>query len=237
MNIVLPLEQIPTISISGTPGAGKSTAASLLAGRLNRGRTGQKVWYIESGFWYRALAYLHKTGKLYWDGKMDLNVVRNFDFVSFLCNGKNWADIQHWDMDLPTAWLARNLDLRAIIEEKQKPFTENHLAKIIVGPKSADLKFYLHTDSHTGAMRRVQFHSLLGFDGDINVVERLVDMRAEQDNVRKVASVRADKDGVISIDTTELSPHQIMEIMFEKVWETALSRQIALPAGPQIALV
>ena len=227
--LALPLATIPTIAITGTPGAGKSTAACALAHRLSQlVQPGQAVRYLETGFWYRVAGWLHATGQLVWDGSLDLAKLKSFDFKTFLQVPANQVLIQHPDIDLPTAWLAQNPEVRGIIAARQQEVIARPTSKVLVGAGlPGELNIYLHTDATTGASRRCQLQRQWGRHVNIAELERVVALRTEQDAGRANAAVKT-VDGGLSIDTTNLTAFEVDALIWAEVERSINTGRVVL---------
>lgn len=224
MTVISSFSYVPTIVITGTPGAGKSTAGANLSRLLNQQYPAQPACYIETGFWYRIIGWMHCTGQLYWDGKINWSMLRTLNFRALLLNKDVCRRIQAPEVDIPTAWLAQNPEIRGLVATAQSDVLARPTSKILIGADMrGDIKFHLQSSPDIGARRRLQLQHTLGNGADIRSLERLVATRAEQDHTRNIATVRQDG-GVISINTNTMSSDQVASVMFKEVLAFGCSR-------------
>lgn len=217
MTVISTFAYTPTIVITGTPGAGKSTAAADLSMRLSQQSPAHPAYFIETGFWYRILGWMHCTGQLYWDGKINWPMLRSLDFRALLLN----PDIRRWiqapEVDMPTALLAQNADIRGLVATAQQSVLARPTSKVLVGADmQGDIKFHLQASPEVAARRRLQLQHSLGNGANLRDLERLVATRAEQDHTRSIAAVRMDN-GVISIHTDDLSADRVVDAMMAEI--------------------
>ncbi len=228
MAVITNIQNVPRVVITGTPGAGKSTVAAMLSQSLSYS-CNDPIYYIETGFWYRILGWMHCTGQLYWDGKINWQMLHALDFRSLLVNPEIRRQIQAPEVDLPTAWLARNSDIRGLVATSQNDVLMRRSSKILVGAgMQGDLYFHLQSAPDVGAKRRMQLQHTLGNGANLRDLERLVAVRAEQDHTRSVATVHRG-DGVIAINTDDLSPDQVLASMLNEISSWQMGAHLPAP--------
>jgi cytidylate kinase len=192
------------VAIDGPAGAGKSTVARALAGKL-------AYTYLDSGAMYRCVALLSRTSPeespaaLARDANIDLG-------ARVLLNGRDVTDAIRAPAIAETASrVAADPDVREALVAKQRELitrgdwvAEGRDIGTVVAP-DAELKVFLTADPRERAGRRA---SELGADLDAVLAEQT--LRDERDSTREHSPLRP-APGAITLDTTGLSVEEVVQ--------------------------
>ncbi len=215
----------PVITIDGPAGVGKSTLAQALAEELG-------YTLLESGALYRAvgLAALErgiaaddeaaaealvagleielspgpKDGRVFLSG-VDVTDRLREEAVGNMASAISKLDVVREAMTDLQRRLAR--DGRVVVEGRD--------AGTVVFPQ-AEVKFFLDASLAERARRRVAQLAEKGIEVDYARVEAEMAARDEQDSTRSLAPLRP-AEGAIVIDTTSLSPAEVLARMIKEV--------------------
>jgi cytidylate kinase len=213
------------ITIDGPAGAGKTTVSKILAERL-----GYK--YIDTGALYRGVAYeARKVGVGSDDdaglerlcGAITLQFTRGERGLRLLSNGADiTGDIRTPEMSmLASAVSARPVVRKYLLslqielgKEKGAVFEGRDMGTVVF--PGAEVKFYLDASVRTRAERR--FKELAGEKDSpaMEVIERDIRVRDENDSKRNLAPLIPAEDAVI-IDSTGLDIESVVNLMLSHI--------------------
>jgi cytidylate kinase len=213
------------VAIDGPAGAGKSTVARGLARRLG-------YTFLDTGAIYRTVAFVAKQRQIPWsDGACLGDLARSLGIVfakdgeqiRVMADGQDVTDaIRAPEISegasrvsaLPEV-RAGLLDLQRQVATRASVVAEGRDVGTVVFP-TAQAKFFLIANPEARALRRTLELQAKGQSAIL--AEVLADMRVrdERDSGRAVAPLRRAEDAV-EIDTSELTPDQVMDRMAETV--------------------
>jgi cytidylate kinase len=192
------------VAIDGPAGAGKSTVARALAGRLG-------FAYLDSGAMYRCVALLSLAAPT--QAPATLADGANIELgVRVLIDGRDVTEeIRAPDVSEAASRVAADPDVRAALVAKQRQLiargdwvAEGRDIGTVVAP-DAELKIFLTASPEERARRR---GLQLGSDPEVILAEQT--MRDQRDSAREHSPLRA-APGAIVLDTTGLSLDQAVE--------------------------
>jgi cytidylate kinase len=213
------------ITIDGSAGSGKSTAARKLAARLN-------IAYLDTGAMYRAIAWAALEHGLHFDDpgalaalarSVDLEVDCGPTHTRVKVDGRDVTEaIRTMEVNQRTSAVARNQAIRDLLVEKQRQIggqlgslvTEGRDQGSVVFP-DADVKFVMEASLDKRAERR---HAELVADGeevDLAQVRRNLDSRDATD-ARQWAALCA-PGAAVRIDTSRMSIPQVVDRLLEHI--------------------
>ena len=216
------------ITIDGPAGAGKSTAARVLAQRL-----GYRL--LDTGAMYRALAWSVARTGLPVDDTPALR--RHLESVEVemgddgvFVNGRDVAD----EIRTPQiSDLTSRLTMLAVVRDKVTPL-QRRLATVggavlegrdtgtVVCP-DADVKFYVHASDEARARRRHAEFLGRGVVVDLDDVRAEIAVRDRQDTTRALAPLRKAPDAIM-VDTTDLTVDEVVEVMLRAIEKQCCTR-------------
>ncbi len=214
------------VTIDGTVGSGKSTAAAGLARRLG-------ALHLDTGAMYRALTLkaletgadledaaalerLAASSQVELDGEPGAQRVR--------LDGRDVTDaIRQNRISNHSHYIARTPGVRKVMVEKQRAFAERGGTVVAEGRDQgtvvfphAEVKFFLDAESEVRARRR---QLELGARGEYRsfrqVLEEVQD-RDRRDSTREASPLRAAPDAVC-VDTTDLGIEQMIHTLADEV--------------------
>ena len=229
------------ITIDGTVGSGKSTAASGLARRLGAAHLDTGAMYraltlkaLESGTNMedaRALAAIAGASEIDLDGTPGAVHVR--------LDGRDvTAAIRENRVSVNSHYLARTPEVRKVLVEEQRRFaeragsivTEGRDQGTVVFPR-ADLKFYLDADPEVRARRRqLDLQDRGEYKSYREVLAEVVE-RDKRDSSRAADPLRPAEDS-IHVDTSDMSIDEMIEALAGEVRRRVPSARIP-PAGKE----
>ena len=213
------------ITIDGPAGAGKTTVSRNLAKKLG-------YRYLDTGALYRAVALKVIENAVSSDQdleKLCQNLTINFfqkDGVSRLfCNGEDVTDkIRTEEISMMASKISAKpvvrkalLNLQREIGENKAVVAEGRDMGTVVFP-DADIKFFLDASTKIRAMRR--FHELSSHRSSqtLEQVENQIRKRDKSDSSRDLAPLKPAHDAII-VDSTKLSPEQVVEQMLGQIFK------------------
>lgn len=209
------------VTIDGPGGAGKSTAARLLAGRLGFG-------FLDTGAMYRAVALAglragvrlddqEAAGRLV--GRLDLRLV---DGRILLAGEDVTAALRTQEVTAASGIAADNPAIRRYLAERQRALAadrnivcEGRDQGTVVFPH-AGCKFFLLADLDERARRRCDELAASGKPADFGQVRQALKERDDRDRDRAIAPMTPAGDAVV-IDSTGRSIDEVIGLMEEEV--------------------
>ena len=213
------------IAIDGPAGAGKSTAARMLAKRLGYA-------LLDTGAIYRSLALLARRRGISWqDGSAVAALARDLDIRFDLQAGLNHVELRGIDVTndirapeisdgasrvsaLPEVRAAL-LDLQHRLGASGGVVIEGRDIGTVVFPH-AEAKFYLTATVEERARRRAAEVRASGRPADLPAVLAEIVARDERDMSRSTAPLRR-ADDAIEIDSSDIGPIEVVDAMVAEV--------------------
>lgn len=213
------------VAIDGPAGAGKSTVARGLARRLG-------YTFLDTGALYRTVALIARERQVAWDDGPRLGDLARALNIAFLGHGEEMrvlADGQDVTQQIRAPEISDGasrvsalaevrsglLRLQRRVADSANVVAEGRDVGTVVFP-SAQAKFFLVADLETRALRRTLELQAKGRPAVLADVLAEMRVRDERDSGRAVAPLRRAEDAV-EIDSSALSPDQVMERMVEIV--------------------
>ena len=210
------------VAIDGPAGAGKSTVAKALAGRLN-------FSYIDTGAMYRALTLKALREKINFENEDALVQLARKTSIDLQGNPQNGlkvlldgndvsAEIRTIEVTNSTFHVARAPKVREVlvtwqreIGRKKNIVMEGRDIGTVVFPQ-ARYKFYLDAESDVRAQRRIKELQEKGKDVDAQKIKNELKERDHKDRSRTAGPLKKAEDAIY-IDSTNLSADQVVEKM------------------------
>ena len=207
------------IAVDGPAGAGKSTIAKKIAGKMN-------LVYVDTGAMYRAMAYYLLTQHTDLDDPKEISKqcegaqirisYENGEQVVWL-NGENVnAYLRTEEVGKAASVTSANGSVRARLVLLQQQMAE-HTDLIMDGrdigtcvlPK-AQLKIYLTASSRVRALRRYNELIAKGETCDLDVIEADIIDRDYRDMNREISPLKQAEDAVL-VDTSDMTIEEVVE--------------------------
>ena len=221
------------IAIDGPVGAGKSTAARLLAKRLG-------YRYIDSGAMYRALSWKALRADL------DLNDERSLrrladetsivlepagDRELILVDGQDASrQIREREVEQATSKISTHPSVRCVMVAHQRHMAaqggvvmDGRDIGTVVFP-DADVKFYLTARLEVRAKRRYLEAQATGATRKIDELAEEIQLRDARDTGRRASPLRK-ADEAVTIDTSDLPVSQVVDVMEEEIRRKTAARK------------
>lgn len=214
------------ITIDGPAGAGKSTVASRLAGRLH-------IAYLDTGAMYRAatLAAIRQKTPLE-DGSALAAMVRDcrIDMTSENGQTRIWLDdedvteeIRQPEVTDTAHYLASASEVRSEMVRLQQQFgkkvgslvTEGRDQGTVVFPQAA-YKIYLDATDECRAQRRYDELQKKGVECDYETILATQKQRDQRDISRTTGPLKPAEDAII-VDTTAMDIDEVVETLAEMI--------------------
>jgi len=209
------------IAVDGPVGAGKSTAARLLATRLG-------CRYIDSGAMYRALAWKALQTNLDLEderrlmrllGDTSITLEGSGDGLIVLVDGQEVSrEIRTPEVEQASSKISTLASIRRVMVARQREMAsrggvvmDGRDIGTVVFP-DADVKFYLEARLEERAKRRYLEARRAGGAGDLEKFTEEVKVRDARDMGRSASPLRKAEDAV-TIDTTGLNAFQVVAAM------------------------
>ncbi|WP_406617627.1 (d)CMP kinase [Mycoplasmopsis lipophila] len=204
------------VAIDGPSGAGKSTVSIEIAKKLN-------YFYINTGSFYRALAYYFLKNKLDATNENDVDKVLNSIVISFdqkeniFLNDQNVSKYLRSDeISLAASIVAKNQKIRDFIVKTIQKTTNVQRGFIMDGRDTtfkimpnAEVKIFLSASTEERAKRRSIQNKELGFKSDFEQVYKEIKERDFNDINRKNDPLHKTEDA-IEIDCTFMSFEEVV---------------------------
>lgn len=213
------------IAIDGPAGAGKSTIARMLAGRLG-------YIYVDTGAMYRAMAlhFLRQGADLsdepaIADGCRDIRIqIEHRDGVQrVLLDGEDVTGlIREEEVGNAASAISAYLPVRERLLELQRSLARE--SDVVMDGRDigtcvlpgAQTKVYLTASSRVRAMRRFEELQGKGQDCDLDEIQRDIEDRDRRDREREHAPLRQAEDAVL-LDSSDMTPSQVEEAILDIV--------------------
>ena len=199
------------VAIDGPAGAGKSTVARLLAGRVG-------IPYLDTGAMYRAIALAALDHGLSIDNQHEVAVLArklsiHVGRTAVTLDGRDVTDaIRTKRVNDVVSVVASNSAVRDLLRSGQRDWVEKMGGGIVEGRDIATvvfpeacLKIFLTASARERAERRVAQAG-----GNVLEVEREIAQRDERDSTRLDGPLRAAEDSVV-VDTTGRTLEEILD--------------------------
>jgi CMP/dCMP kinase len=214
------------VAIDGPAGSGKSTVARGVARRLG-------FTYLDSGAMYRAATLKALRGGVPLDdaealGRLAAGTTiglreRDHDSVQVLLDGEDVTEeIRSPQVTGASSQVAAHEPVRSALLAKQRELIESGDYVVegrdigtVVAPE-APVKAFLTADPAERARRRTAELERRGLGAEADEVRRAMEQRDRLDSTRSAAPLRMAGDAV-EIDTTGLSPQQVIDRVVELV--------------------
>ena len=211
------------IAIDGPAGAGKSTIARKLAGKLG-------FIYVDTGAMYRAMAYyLLKQGVNGDDeeqvGRLcegaDITICYENGEQVVLLNGENVNGvIRTEEVGNMASKSSKNPKVRQRLTKLQKELAQ--VSDVVMDGRDigtcvlpgADVKIYLTASVEVRAKRRYEELLGKGIREDIETIAKDITARDEQDMTRKIAPLKKAEDAVL-VDSSDLTIDEVVTRIME----------------------
>ncbi len=228
------------IAIDGPAGAGKSSAAKSLAGKLG-------YLTLDSGSLYRAIAWSVIQGKVDHTRPLEVESTCEKLRIKLCLEGEStevWVDevnvTSH--LRLPEVTEVSStisaypgirhqlLSIQRAIGNQGGVVIEGRDIGTVVFPE-AEMKFYLDASVRVRALRRYHDLRLKGVETDIETTTKNIEDRDAKDRQREFAPLRRGEDAVV-IDSTRLKLDEVIDRMYCVVMELIARREkIETPSG------
>ncbi len=215
------------IAIDGPAGAGKSTIAKLVAGKL-------AFMYVDTGSMYRAMAlYCLRNGVSKDDEaavalaceKMDITVEYENGVQLVMLNGEVVNDyIRTEEVSNTTSAIAVYEKVREKLLNLQRELAKKY--DVIMDGRDigtnvltdADVKIYLTASVDTRANRRYLEHKNKGEECDIEDIKKDIIERDNRDMNRKIAPLKQAEDAVL-VDSSHMTIEEVVDAIVSIVEE------------------
>lgn len=213
------------IAIDGPVGAGKSTAARLLARRLG-------YRYIDSGAMYRALAWKALQEGLHLGDERRLRHLADSISITFesgadrllvLVDGQEVSrQLREKEVEQASSRISTLASVRNVMVARQREMAvqggvvmDGRDIGTVVFP-SADVKFYLEARLEERARRRFLETRDAGGNRNLEELAEEIKVRDARDTKRSASPLRK-ADDAVTIDTTRLDPSEVVGMMEDKI--------------------
>lgn len=214
------------ITIDGPAGSGKSTAARMLAGRLD-------AVFLDTGATYRAVtAAAMEQGLDLQDTAAIEKMMNKTEFrfehegqtLKIFIDGRDFTErIREPEVTENVRHIASTPVLRERLVELQREFAalfskvvaEGRDQGTVVFP-NAQWKFFLKADACERARRRQQDFERMGKAEDLENIREQIERRDASD-INRQAGPLLKADDAIEIDSTSLTPEQVAEEMLAQI--------------------
>ena len=215
------------IAIDGPSGAGKSTAGKALAARLG-------YVFIDTGAMYRALALKALRNRVSLGDGEGLAFLLRETRIELLDGGRS---VRLDGQDVTAAIRSREVSAAASRVSTHTPVRREMVARqqelgrqggVVLDGRDiatavfpdADVKFYVDADPGRRAIRRQQELLAAGVESDLPAIEAEIRERDHLDSTRQDSPLTR-APGAVHLDTTDLTPQEVLARMLEGVGSKA----------------
>lgn len=206
------------IAIDGPAGAGKSTAAKLLAKKIN-------FVYIDTGAMYRAVAYKFNKLQINLDDEKSVEEVLKSTKVEYK-QGKLYLDNKELNDEIRTPEINQLVSpvsalkiVREYLTESQRKIGE--LENSILDGRdvgtaifpNAEIKIFLVANPKKRAIRRYEENLQKGLEANLEEIEANMILRDKMDSEREAAPLIKASDA-IEVDNSDLTPEEVVERIY-----------------------
>ncbi len=211
------------IAIDGPAGAGKSTIAKLIAKRKG-------YIYVDTGAMYRAMALYFIEQGIGADEQeriskaapgVDVTITyKNGEQIVWL-NGRNVNGlIRTEEVGKMASSSSANSEVRKKLVELQQALARKE--SVVMDGRDigtcvlpdADVKVYLTADSHVRAVRRYEELRAKGQECDLDIIEKDIIDRDNQDMHREISPLRQAEDAVL-LDSSSMTIEQVADAIMD----------------------
>ena len=219
-----------TIAIDGPAGAGKSTVAKLVAGRLG-------FTYVDTGAMYRAVTFIAMEQGFVDDEAKVIELAQNMDIelqfrdnvTHVYVNGREITDmIRTPAVNAKVSDISRIKDVRTamvkiqkLMGEKGNLVAEGRDTTTVVFPE-AELKIFLTASLDERSERRYKEYTSKGEDTTLEDVKASIINRDEIDSGRAVSPLRK-ADDAVELDSTDMTIPEEVDFIVAKLNEKEFS--------------
>ena len=211
------------VAVDGPSGAGKSTAAKALARRLG-------YTFIDTGAMYRALAWKALQNGVFLDDAAALQRLLQDTRIELVDGGRS---VLLDGADVTEALRTREVSAAASHVSVHPPVRREMVARqqrlgkdggVVLDGRDigsavfpdAEVKFYVDAEPRARAERRLAELTIRGARPSVAEIERELLERDRKDSTRSDSPLTRTQDAVL-LDTTGLTPEQVVEKMLEVV--------------------
>ncbi|HPF20258.1 MAG TPA: (d)CMP kinase [Syntrophomonas sp.] len=215
------------IAIDGPAGAGKSTAARLIAEKLG-------YIYIDTGAMYRALTWKALVKKIDLQdeeklrelaGRTDIRFVKEAEQQQVFCDGVDVSEaIRSPQINANVSVVAAQPRVRNVMVKKQQDMAQ--MNDVVMDGRDigeqvlpqADIKFYVTASIEERTRRRLLELEKQGFIQDETSVRRQIEERDRMDRERAMGALKILDDAFV-IDTSHLDIEVVLDRMLAIIGE------------------
>lgn len=201
---------MPSILISGKPGAGSTTLAKLLASKL-------QLDYFSPGQLFKDVALGKVKNQFYYPLFKKMCDAKKLKVPDMNSSDNSNATIDLWKTQFGSSTILHNIidKLQKVLAKKGDIVIDGKLSLFII--KSADLKVWLNADTKARAAR-TSFRDNLSKDTAIEIIkEREKNERATWKKIYGLDYFSQETLADLVIDTSKLSPEQVLERILAKL--------------------
>ena len=212
-----------SIAIDGPAGAGKSTIAKLIAKKKN-------YIYVDTGAMYRAMAlYFIESGISAKEQDKISAECKNVDVTISYENGEQivWLNGRNVNGLIRTEEAGKmasassvNKDVREKLVDLQRKLAQRE--SVVMDGRdigtcvlpNADTKIYLTASSRVRALRRFEELKAKGVDCDLDVIEKDIIERDNQDMNREISPLRQAEDAIL-LDSSDMTIEEVADAVIK----------------------
>ncbi|MGD8778103.1 MAG: (d)CMP kinase [Ignavibacteria bacterium] len=212
------------IAIDGPAGAGKSTIAKMIAGKLG-------YVYLDTGAMYRAVTTIALEKGIADDGNAVIELAKNIELeltfengvTKVFVNGEEITDrIRTPEVNAKVSDISRIPEVRKEMVRIQKKMgedgslvSEGRDTTTVVFP-NADLKIFLTASLDERAKRRYLEYKEKGVETTLEEVKKSIENRDHIDSTRKVSPLKK-AENAFEIDSTDMKIEKEIEVILKKL--------------------